>query len=44
MQPRFFFDKGNILILKDTNYIHPLQKRTTLTALWMPTAKKEKKN
>jgi hypothetical protein len=38
-----FFDKGNILISKDTNYTQPLQQRTTLMALRMHTAKKKKR-
>jgi hypothetical protein len=38
-----FFDKGNILISKDTNYIQRLQQRNTLMAAWMHTAKKAKK-
>jgi hypothetical protein len=39
----YFFDKGNILISRDTNYIRPLQQHNTLTAVWMHTAKKMKK-
>jgi hypothetical protein len=37
-----FFDKGNILIPRDTNYTQPLQKRTTLMALQLHTTKKRK--
>lgn len=39
----FFFDKGNVLISKDTNYTQALQQRNTLMAVWMHTTKKEKK-
>jgi hypothetical protein len=39
--PYPFFDKENILILKNTNYIPPLQQRPTLVAERMHTAKKE---
>jgi hypothetical protein len=39
-----FFDKGNILISKYTNYTQPLQQRSTLIVLRMHTAKKEKEN
>jgi hypothetical protein len=38
-----FFDKGNILILRDTNYTQPLQLRNTLMAVRMRSAKKRKK-
>jgi hypothetical protein len=36
----FFFDKGNILISKDTNYTWSLQQRNALMALRKHTAKK----
>jgi hypothetical protein len=35
-----FFDKGTILISKDTNYTQHLQQRNTLTAVRMHTTKK----
>jgi hypothetical protein len=37
---RFFFDKENILISRDTNYTRPLQLRNTLMAIRMHPAKK----
>jgi hypothetical protein len=36
-----FFDKGNILISRDTNYTQPLQQCNTLMALRMHKAKKK---
>jgi hypothetical protein len=42
-QDLIFFDKGNILISRDTNYIQPLQQRNTLMAVWIHTAKRKKK-
>jgi hypothetical protein len=41
---RQIFDKGNILILRDTNYIQSLQQRNTLMTVWMHIAKKDKRN
>jgi hypothetical protein len=35
-----FFEKGNILISRDTNYTQPLQLRNTLMAVRMHPAKK----
>jgi hypothetical protein len=41
--PSGFFDKGNILISRDTNYPQPLQLRNTLIAVRMHPARKRKK-
>jgi hypothetical protein len=38
-----FLDKGNILILKNTNYTQPMQQRSTLMAARMHAAKKKVK-
>jgi hypothetical protein len=38
----FFFDIGNLLISRDTNYTQPLQLRNTIMAVRMDPAKKEK--
>jgi hypothetical protein len=41
-QIRQIFDKGNILISRDTNHIQSLQQRNTLIAVQMYIAKKDK--
>jgi hypothetical protein len=39
---RQIFDKGNILISRDTNYIDSMQQRNTLMAIQMHIDKKDK--
>jgi hypothetical protein len=39
----YFFDKENILISGDTNYIQSLQQRNNLMAVWIHIDKKETK-